>query len=84
MKILVPIDGSSYSDNSLEFVASRATLLGKNPEIELLVVLAPLPTRAARLVSKDSSSAIPRKRSPKKQPNSPPTSSSWGAAAARP
>ena len=54
MKILVPIDGSSYSDNSLEFVASRATLLGKNPEIELLVVLAPLPTRAARLVSKDS------------------------------
>ena len=54
MKILVPIDGSSYSENSLEFVASRATLLGKNPEIELLVVLAPLPTRAARLVSKDS------------------------------
>ncbi len=54
MKILVPIDGSSYSENSLAFVASRATLLGKNPEIELLVVLSPLPTRAARLVSKDS------------------------------
>lgn len=54
MKILVPIDGSSYSQNSLEFVASRATLLGHNPEIELLVVLDPLPARAARLVGKDS------------------------------
>ena len=54
MKILVPIDGSSYSENSLAFVASRATLLGTATEIELLVVLDPLPARAARLVSKDS------------------------------
>ena len=37
MKILVPIDGSSYSENSLAFVASRATLLGTATEIELLV-----------------------------------------------
>ena len=50
MKILVPIDGSSYSENSLAFVASRATLLGTATEIELLVVLDPLPARAARLV----------------------------------
>ena len=27
MKILVPIDGSSYSENSLSFVASRTSLL---------------------------------------------------------
>lgn len=54
MKILVPIDGSSYSENSLAFVASRTTLLGHNPDIELLVVLDPLPARAARLVGKDS------------------------------
>ncbi len=54
MKILVPIDGSSYSENSLSFVASRASLLGHSPEIELLVVLDPLPARAARLVGKDS------------------------------
>ena len=54
MKILVPIDGSSYSENSLAFVASRATLLGTATEIELLVVLDPLHARAARLVSKDS------------------------------
>ena len=54
MKILVPIDGSTYSENSLSFVASRTSLLGHNPEIELLVVLDPLPARAARLVGKDS------------------------------
>lgn len=54
MKILVPIDGSSYSENSLAFVASRTTLVGSNPEIELLVVLDPLPARAARLVAQDS------------------------------
>ena len=54
MKILVPIDGSNYSENSLSFVASRASLLGLSPEIELLVVLDPLPARAARLVGKDS------------------------------
>ena len=54
MKILGPIDGSTYSDNSLAFVASRTSLLGQNPQIELLVVLDPLPARAARLVGKDS------------------------------
>ena len=47
MKILVPYDGSSYSTNSLEFVASRTTLLGKEPTIRLLLVQQPLPTRAA-------------------------------------
>ena len=38
MKILVPIDGSEFSKHSIEFVTSRATLLGHNPEIELLSV----------------------------------------------
>ncbi|MDO4936319.1 MAG: universal stress protein [Sutterellaceae bacterium] len=54
MKILVPIDGSAYSENSLAFIASRTSMLGKSPEIELLVVLDPLPARAARLVGKES------------------------------
>ncbi|MCF0254268.1 MAG: universal stress protein [Duodenibacillus sp.] len=53
MKILVPIDGSVYSENSLAFVASRATLLGSTPEIELLVVLEPLPGRMLTGVGKD-------------------------------
>ena len=43
MKILVPIDGSEFSKHSIEFVTSRATLLGHNPEIELLSVQAPVP-----------------------------------------
>ena len=50
MKILVPIDGSSYSENSLSFVASRTSLLGQTPEIELLVVLDPLPACVVFLV----------------------------------
>ena len=53
MKILVPYDGSSYSQNSLEFVASRTTLLGREPEIRLLVVQEPLPERAAALIAAD-------------------------------
>lgn len=53
MKILVPYDGSSYSTNSLEFVASRTTLLGKEPTIRLLLVQQPLPSRAVQLLSPD-------------------------------
>ena len=62
MKILVPIDGSSYSENSLAFVASRATLLGTATEIELLVVLDPLPARAGEQGLPD---ALLRRRSRK-------------------
>lgn len=54
MKILVPIDGSSYSQNSLAFLASRSTLLGDNPEIDLLVVFDELPIKARSVVSEDS------------------------------
>ena len=28
MKILIPVDGSVYSDNAVAFVASRTTLIG--------------------------------------------------------
>lgn len=54
MKILVPIDGSEFSKHSLEFVTSRATLLGHNPEIELLSVQAPVPARASKLIGSGS------------------------------
>ena len=54
MKILVPIDGSEFSNHSLEFVASRTTLLGSNPEIELMSVQAPVPARASRLIGSGS------------------------------
>ncbi len=54
MKILIPIDGSVYSDNAVAFVTSRSTLIGKEPEVILLNVQQPLPARASRLVSHDA------------------------------
>ena len=52
MKILVPIDGSKYSQAALDFIASRATLSGTEPEVELLNVQLPLPARALRSVGR--------------------------------
>ena len=54
MKILLPIDGSEYSKYAIDFLASRVTLLGSNPDIELLNVQVPLPARARRLVGNDA------------------------------
>ena len=56
-KILVPFDGSSYSMNSLEFIASRLTMLGREPAIRLLVVQQPLPSKAATLIAPEGVSA---------------------------
>jgi nucleotide-binding universal stress UspA family protein len=52
MKILVPVDGSSYSANAVDFVAHRGSLMGSEPSIELLNVQLPVPARAARVVGK--------------------------------
>lgn len=52
MKILVPVDGSKHSDNAIDFIASRATLIGSDPEVELLNVQQAVPPRAARLIGK--------------------------------
>ena len=54
MRILVPVDGSENSLHAVEFLTSRTTLLGSNPEIEMLNVQLPLPARACRLVGQDS------------------------------
>ena len=54
MKILVPIDGSSYGENAVAFLASRATLLWDHPEIELLVVLDSFSGRVNQMVGRDS------------------------------
>jgi nucleotide-binding universal stress UspA family protein len=53
MKILVPVDGSKYSHAAVNFIASRATLIGNAPEVRLLNVQLPIPVRAARVVGKD-------------------------------
>lgn len=52
MKILVPVDGSKYSRAAIDFIASRATLAGASPDVELLNVQLPVPVRAARLIGK--------------------------------
>lgn len=54
MKILLPIDGSEYSKNAIDFVASRTTVLGNNPTVELLNIQVPLPARASRLVGREA------------------------------
>jgi nucleotide-binding universal stress UspA family protein len=53
MRILVPVDGSRYSHAAAEFIASRTTLLGSDPQVQLLNVQLPIPVRAARVVGKD-------------------------------
>ncbi|MBK9244753.1 MAG: universal stress protein [Burkholderiales bacterium] len=52
MKILVPVDGSKYSRAAIDFIASRTTLAGASPEVQLLNVQLQVPVRAARLIGK--------------------------------
>ena len=52
MKILVPVDGSKYSRAAIDFIASRATLIGASPDVQLLNVQLEVPVRAARLIGK--------------------------------
>jgi nucleotide-binding universal stress UspA family protein len=53
MKLLVPVDGSKYSQAAIHFIASRSALIGTDAQVELLNVQAPVPVRAARVVGKD-------------------------------
>jgi nucleotide-binding universal stress UspA family protein len=53
MRILLPVDGSACSDAAVAFVASRSTLIGSQPEIDLLNVQLPIPPRAARAVGRE-------------------------------
>ncbi len=50
MKILVPVDGSQHGNAALDFVASRAKLMGESPVIQLLNVQPTVSTRVARAV----------------------------------
>ena len=52
MKILIPIDGSKYSRTAVDFVASRSTLVGADPELEVLNVQLAIPVRAVRAVGR--------------------------------
>jgi nucleotide-binding universal stress UspA family protein len=53
MHILMPVDGSAYSEAAVAFVTSRKTLLKHPTEVELVNVQYPAPSRAARALGKD-------------------------------
>jgi nucleotide-binding universal stress UspA family protein len=52
MRILIPVDGSAHSSAAVAFVASRGTLIGAQPAVELRNVQLPIPPRAARVVGR--------------------------------
>lgn len=60
MKILIPVDGSGPSNAALDFVASRSTLIGQEPEVHLLNVQPTLSVRVSRAVGRDEAKAYQR------------------------
>lgn len=52
MRILLPVDGGEFSRAAVDFVASRTTLIGADPAVDLINVQLPVPARAARVVGK--------------------------------
>ncbi|HQR22451.1 MAG TPA: universal stress protein [Burkholderiaceae bacterium] len=54
MKILLPVDGSDYSKAAVDFVASRSTLIGTDPQVDVVNVQLEVPVRAARVVGKSA------------------------------
>lgn len=60
MKILIPVDGSEQSDAALDFVASRSTLTGQTPDIQLINVQPTLSARVTRAVGRDEAKLFQR------------------------
>lgn len=60
MKVLVPVDGSAHADAALDFVASRSTLLGEEPAIQLINVQPMLSARVTRAVGSEEAKAYQR------------------------
>ena len=54
MKIIVPVDGSVYSNNAVSFMTHRTSLIGKDPTIVLVNVQPHLPARALGLASPET------------------------------
>jgi nucleotide-binding universal stress UspA family protein len=58
MKILIPVDGSRLSQDAVEFVAGRSTLVGASPEISLVNAQWPLSSQVERIVGRAATRAI--------------------------
>ena len=54
MKILLAVDGSSYSKKMLAYLVNHEALFAPSHEYHLLTVLLSLPTRAKALLGKDA------------------------------
>ncbi len=54
MKILVPVDGSGYSRAAVDFVASRTTLIGNEPQVDVVNVQLSVPARAAHALGRSA------------------------------
>ena len=53
MRILLPVDGSSFSKAAVAFIASREALIQSQPDVALINVQYPVPPRAARAAGKE-------------------------------
>ena len=53
MRILIPVDGSSFSKSAVDFVASRNALIEHQPDVELLNIQDPVSARVKRAAGKD-------------------------------
>jgi nucleotide-binding universal stress UspA family protein len=60
MKILIPVDGSEQGNAALDFVASRTTLIGDSPDIQLLNVQPTISARVTRAIGRDEARAFQR------------------------
>lgn len=60
MKILIPVDGSDPSNAALDFVASRSTLIGQEPEVHVLNVQSTLSVRVSRAIGREEAKAYQR------------------------
>lgn len=60
MKILIPVDGSAHANSALDFVASRSTLLGEEPAVQLINVQPTLSARISRAVGREEARAYQR------------------------
>lgn len=65
MKILIPVDGSRLSQNAVEFVASRTTLVGASPEVLLVNAQWPISSQAERIIGRAATRAIYREQAEK-------------------
>ncbi len=60
MKFLIPVDGSDQSNAALDFVASRSTLIGQDPEVRLLNVQPTPSARVSRAIGREEAKAHQR------------------------